>query len=355
MDRLTGCARTLARILAFVVAAILVFGLPMALLANNTLRVLSSAEALAEIGNTLVTVSGAGEKFAQEMLINIAWEEISDDEKSVMDSLGKQDWDKITQILIPQDWLQAQIRENLEKLLQWLYSEDPAPDFGFDLEYPKSVLKDGGAQRIVGHLIDSWPACSAEQMQQMADALYRDSPKRIPLCRPSDELRGPLLESITLRILGRIEALPSRIPLGGSLNASEAVEKLASFRKQVLVLSFILRLARLLPLFLLGALMTLGIRSWRELGQWWGIPLAAGALLSLLLVIGMHAIGPDLLARALADSEAALMGRELIKQALWTLIASILNRSAFQALLALMLATALFGATWALSSKHRLN
>lgn len=352
MDKMVGCTGRLARLLAYVLAAVLILNLPVALLASNTLRLLTSSVTWSEIGKAFFLIGGVREEFAREFLMNVALGEISAGEKSILDSLRPQDRIRITQILIPDDWITTQIQENVDRLLLWVESETPAPKFSFNIEPLKTNLKDGGAQRIVNQIIDTWSDCTPDQSRQIEEAMIQGSLEQLPICRLSGDLRVRMVEFISQKIFERLDQLPSEIPLGENLDAPEGSLELSSFRKQLLVLSFDLRLARILPIFLLGTIMTLAIRSWRELGQWWGLPLSVGALLGLLLVIGMHVVGPGLLKGTFPQPEQAGISQEPILEALWILIALILNRTLFQAVIVFVLALGLFLVTWALTKRR---
>jgi len=276
-------------------------------------------------------------------LISTAWsEQASSDQGEALKSLTTQDRLKIAQILFPKDWVNNQVRENLENIILWIESEQPLPDLGIDLVPLRETLQEGGSYRIAEIVVDSWPQCSVQQERQLERALQQDSGVKIDFCRPGGELRQRLIDFADQRLQQYIDNIPADIPLLEQINSGDGVRALDEFRRGVLRILLILHWLKSFPFLLLGLIMTFVIRSRRDLGRWWGIPLGMGAMLTLFLIIISHGIGPRILKDAFFQAEQFPEIQEPIVNAVWDLIASVLNRSALQALFTGLLGVALF-------------
>jgi len=343
MEKASGCANTFIRLLLYVLVALLIIALPLSILSSNTLRTFFSPDEISDSVASLLLLRGGVREQLTDSLISSAWsEQASPDQEEALKSLSAQDRLKIAQILFPKDWVSDQVRENLKNIFLWVESEEALPELKIDLVPLREHLQEGGTYRIAEIVVDSWPQCTIQQERQLERALQQDSSMRFELCQPRGELQQRLINFADQRLQQFIDNMPADIPLLEQLNPDDGVHALEDFRRGVLRILLLLNWLKSLPFLLLGLIMTFVIRSWRDLGRWWGIPLGMGALLTIFLIITGHSIGPSMLYKSFFQAEQVPEIQESIVNAVWDLIASVLNRSALQAILAGLIGLALF-------------
>ena len=343
MEKASGCADIFLRLLSYLLIALLVMALPLSIFSRNTLRTFFSPDEISESVASLLLLRGGVREQLTDNLISTAWsEQASSDQGEALKSLTTQDRLRIAQSVFPKDWVNNQVRENLENIILWIESEEPLPDLGIDLVPLRETLQEGGSYRIAEIVVDSWPQCSVQQERQLERALQQDSAVKFDFCRPGGELHQRLIDFADQRLQQFIDNIPADIPLLEQINPGDGVRALEEFRRGVLRILLILNWLKSFPFLLLGLIMTFVIRSWRDLGRWWGIPLGMGAMLTLFLIIISHGIGPRILKDAFFQPVQFPEIQEPIVNAVWDLIASVLNRSALQALFTGLLGVALF-------------
>lgn len=95
--------------------------------------------------------------------------------------------------------------------------------------------------------------------------------------------------------------VPQELSLSGDQPYSQDMDDIAAMKEWIRLARALSRSSWLLPIALLGLIMALAVRSWGELGRWWGIPLLIGGVLTLLLAVLVTAMGEVLLTSQLSD------------------------------------------------------
>jgi hypothetical protein len=176
----------------------------------------------------------------------------------------------------------------------------PAPAVPMDLRPIQQSLVSGGAARVVETILDSWPACTVQQLDELSrSALAGQLPMQY--CEPSEPYRSAIGVLATQALIEQARALPPKIDLLAR-DPSQPTDDLASvmaLKEQLRTLRALTRWGWLLPFSLLGVIMALVVRSLRGLARWWGLPLLGGGLLSFLGVFVASALAERLTAQAL--------------------------------------------------------
>lgn len=338
MQRASGCLNKILKLMAYLLAALLIFTLPVSILANNILRTFFSPSEISEAVSSLVLMRGGLREQLVDNVFTSSWldKKLTEGRKALV-SLDPVDRIRITQILFPDDWVKSQVDENIGNLIAWIESEEPLPELILDLEPLRVQLQEGGSYQVAEILVNSWPPCTVEQAQVIRVALQQATPARFDFCNPEGELHKQLIDFLDRQLKTQVDSISSEISLLDETDSREASRNLEEIRRDILVLLLLLRWIRLLPFLLLGLLMTLVIRSWSDLRMWWGIPVGLGALFGIVLILIGHFVGPGLIKDSLLQSAQPVELQETIINTIWELIATVLNRSAFQALVLIIL------------------
>jgi hypothetical protein len=202
--------------------------------------------------------------------------------------LTQADWANITRSLLPASWQEEQIVANLDEFYAWLDSSDPAPHWSVSLTEIKAGLQGSGGQRLADAFVNSWPPCSAQQLQEYASGVSAQG--TLPICQPTEPYLGEVRQGLGQKINQLAGQQPDSLPLS---NAS-ATARTAGSAEELKIALRLLRdfgaVAWLLPLLLLLLVLALAARSVRGLLGWTGVPLAAGAALGILLVLMLSAL-----------------------------------------------------------------
>ncbi len=343
MERASGCIYSITRFLSYLLAGLLAISLPLAILANNALRTFFSPDEVSNAVSNLVLLSGGLREQLTDNIVSEMWSEIGSIEDSrITSNLSPADRVEVGQILFPRDWVRTQVQENLGILMEWVESEEPFPKFFIDLNPLRNNLRGGGAFRIAEIWVDSLPPCTREQITQLESALQRSGSTRLNVCRPEGELRSRLIDDINQKLIQQLDNMPGEISLLEGAESDGALNALDTTRKNILGFLLLTRWMRLLPFLFMGLVMTFAIRSWQDLKRWWGIPIALGSVFLLMIILIGNSVGPGFLKNAVSQSAQPLELQESIVNTIWDLLSSVLNRSAFQALVLLIIVGASF-------------
>lgn len=305
MGRNRSCAGNLARIVAAVLAACLALMLPVALLGFNVGRVLFSPEVVAGVIVERAVDSGGLRRIVSERLLSpeAGGGNPEFELARAMSFLEQDEVERVLDLLIPPEWARAQVGGALESLYAWMDNDSPSPGVPLDLRPIQQSLLAGGAERLVETILDSWPACTVEQIEELAMAAIQGGEVQMPYCEPPEPYRSAVSLMATQGLIEEARALPPTIDLLGQ-DPAQSPQDLAgamALKEQLRLMRALARWGWLLPLSFLGIIMALVVRSFRGLTRWWGIPLLIGGLLSVVVVFVASGLAQRLVAQALGD------------------------------------------------------
>ena len=337
-----GCARSASRIAAVVLALALILTLPLSLLAFDWARLFFDPERMAQVLGQQLIDSGVLREMAMQTIFPSDPEEgeVRFREFQRLDPAARE---RLLDILIPRGWAQEQVTRILTDLYAWFDNDQPIPGLSLDIGPVKERLLTGGAQELVTLLVDSWPDCTPEQIEQLRGQVI--GPKEFPeelMCRPPEQQRAGLIDQGTRFLLDGVRPIPAVLPLSDAGGPS-GVEDVGRLKQGIRLVRALARWGWLLPLSTLGLIAAVVARSWPQLLRWWGIPLAGAGGTGLALLVGAGSMAQRLTQRALAQGQLP----EFLGQALLgvggQLRDGILRVLLFQAILLLLLGTALWG------------
>jgi hypothetical protein len=276
----------IGRAIALLLGLAFVVGLPLTLLALAWGRVLFSPEQMTDILAAELVDSGVLQRAAVEAFLQRSGPEGEPNpEVGSLDFLDRQELDRLIEMLFPPEWAHDQMRANVEILYAWIDSDLAQPAFRLDNQQLKDRLQAGGAQELVTVIVDSWPVCNAEQVQQLEREVVVGGELPSLVCEPPEPLRSRLINSGTELLIERSRSLPSSIPITGEASATEDQQGLTAFKRGLRFLRGLSDVGWMLPTSVLGLIVALAVRSWPALLRWWGAPLLGAGLSGFLTLI----------------------------------------------------------------------
>lgn len=308
-DPKPGCLARLARVTAGLLAALFVLTLPPALLIHSLGQVAFSPVRMARILNANLVDSGALQRMAATTMIDPAsafpvggeggeGEEAgpppdseSGPRSDFLSYLGRSDLERVFEILFPADWTRTQVESLVADLYAWLDTEDVSPRLSLATGPLRQRLLAGGLDEIMVILIDSWPACTDEQVAEITLILDGGEGSMEGVCQPPEPVRSRTLAFMTDGFRAQVEDLPAELDLNNQGTAGPE-EGTPSAGPDLVMAKGVLRAIRaasrwvwLVPAALLGLIMALVVRSRRGLSRWWGGSLLVGGLASVAFVL----------------------------------------------------------------------
>ncbi len=199
------------------------------------------------------------------------------------------DWKALQEILLPERILAPWVSAAVGGVYTWLNSDAPLPVIVLEMDEFKKNIAAGGGEQAVQLIFDTLPPCTAEQAAEYARAAEEGtiSPCRLPDPGGAEQM------AVFLGVLETMVAnLPSTIDLTGGTEGAAAAGALGLYplKLQLGMAQTAARWAPWLEVALLLLILAFAIRSLRELGRWWGIPLLLAGALTLALGLSYPAL-----------------------------------------------------------------
>lgn len=275
----------LLHVVGLCLAVLAVASIPAALLLHGVNDSLFSEQALRRTLRENLVESGALRRLTVEVIF-----EQSDSEGDGFTQLT-QDMEagaslELTEIIVPDEWLQSELNSVVEQGLAWLDSDQPAPLIVLNLEPIKRNLMGAGSEEVVALVMASWPPCTQSELEQIATAaLSAEGPIPVIRCLPPEPYQTLLRDTLILGAQQQAATMPESMRLGGDSAPSQGTEDYRELKFWLLTLRWLGRWGWMVSAALFGLTMAVVVRSPRDLALWWGGPLLAGGLLTLLLLL----------------------------------------------------------------------
>jgi hypothetical protein len=209
----------------------------------------------------------------------------------VFDYLTTDDWETLTELLIPTPWIKGELERNVDALFEWFDGPDIQPDIRFDLAEVKERFGGEEGQQSLDLVVASWPTCSPTESRLVEDFLDgKLDAAEFPACQPEGDLRERLMDDLSGSLVTTAEYWPDYVPDQEEINRALS----SAERDQWLGVKFVLRVARrvsyllfLPPLVLLLLIEIFAVRSFKSLFKWYGWALTLGGLATLFPLLDM--------------------------------------------------------------------
>lgn len=318
------------KFIAFILAGALMIALPLALMANNVGNVLFNQEQVSEI-STGVVLDSELIPASLEIMTNRRAEDISTkiEETESPDgrelnlynliySMEEQNWKNLKAALLPDEIIESWIDVTVNGFYNWLDTDDQLPFISLKLKTLKDRMAGPEGEAAVVAFYDSLPDCTDLQMEEMQTIPGEPLPRSqmvIELCKLSTFPHTEQIEVYKTVLSMVVEATPLEF------NATQAMLKEREQIGGVYTLKWTIRSLRwrldtvmLIPLGLLLLILFFGVRSMEGLGQWFGIPLIGGSLISLITALLYRPLWRGWLSERIPDAipQTSLLYHELI-------------------------------------------
>ena len=197
--------------------------------------------------------------------------------------LTPEDWQNNIVLLLPPDDLRAMANQALDSTFDYLNGRSNS--VVITLVPVKAHLAGESGVQLVLQILRRQPACTAEQLTQMALGLFGG---QIALCNPPEQALGIMLPFIQTQVQSMSAVFPNELTLvSPALNGTAADP-----RTELNTVRSIVRFTPFVPLLLLLAIAAFAVRTLVEWLTWWGWPLMfAGGASALIGLLGSPVIG----------------------------------------------------------------
>ncbi|NIS82840.1 MAG: hypothetical protein GTO14_22170 [Anaerolineales bacterium] len=304
MSESNGCLSITIKLLAAILVIIFILALPLGLLALNTSSLIFSPENLSRTLTERLVHSGALRRSIAEYIPQSQFFEDMGRDSEIFEAFKNLDtgeWERVLDILLPPEWMEKQFKESFEAISRWLEDDSFAPIIEFDLRPIKARVQGGGAIEIVEMVVDSWPSCTTTQVERMRQTLTETGEVLILLCEPPEPYREQLVQLATRQFRIYVRDIPNTFSSVRDQPPVQETERSLQLKERIRLVRALSFAGWLLPLALLGLIMVLAIRSWRDLAIWWGIPILLAGILTMALGLSGESIGQRYILPSLED------------------------------------------------------
>lgn len=233
--------------------------------------------------------------------------------------LTAEDWQANIGLLLPPEDLRAMANNALDSTFDYLNGRSDS--VVISLLPVKAQLSGEAGVRLILEILRRQPACTPEQLTQMALGLFGG---QIALCNPPDQALDLILPFIQTQVQSMAAVFPNELTLISPAMSGTAADP----RVQLNNVRTTIRLTPFLPALLLLGIAAFAARSLVDWLTWWGWPLmAAGGMSALIGLFGAPVIGsilellirtqgtfliPPVLASPIAETASAVARQMLI-------------------------------------------
>ncbi len=345
----------LSRLMALVFALLLVIGLPLSLLAYDVGRVVFNPPLVKRVLTEIVTQSDlipAGLAWFSEVRAaqhynsgrGEAWV-TEPDVTDLIAFMSIDDWRAIRQEVLLDEFLADWVSTSVDGTYNWIDSEERVPQIVWNLRDFKRHAYSEHGKRSIAIAYSALPPCTMDQITDFKNRLAAAPPGTevlYNLCAFPDPWYEDQFSDYLESLEEVVVEIPETFPLTEQLSRVQDTAGVGpeAIKTELRLIRRLLRLAPLIPLTLLVLVLIFAVRNLKGLGLWWGTPLLAGGLVTLLLRLSYHPIIVALLSRGPLSEVPPLIRGEAVAAVL-RLAGEVFKPMLWQAVVILVVAVAL--------------
>jgi hypothetical protein len=341
------------KFLAFILAGVLLFSLPLSLIAYNMGEVMFNQEEVNYLATTIVLDSEIIPA-ALEIITNRRADEIADkieeadkndkelDLFTLVYSMEESNWKNFKEAMLSDLVVGTWIETAVNGIFSWLNSDDSIPIIRWDMKPLIDNMRGQAGEEAVVAFYDSLPDCTDLQMEEMqtqpGDPIPRIKMVK-ELCKLSTFPHGDQIEVYQDVMLMVAEATPPEYDATKALFRERgAMDGTYTLKWELRRLRWNMDTALMIPIILLFFILLFGVRSMEGLGQWWGIPLVGGSLITLITALLYRPLWTGILTDRMPEEipQTSLLFHELIDGSS-RIIAPVFNPLRWQSFLLLLI------------------
>ena len=191
----------------------------------------------------------------------------------VLNAIDPQNLENFIKLIFPCEAIVTSVFSGIDQFFDFINGKTPQEAVSL------AIFKQTGRENsklAVEEFFKSLPDCTTTQILQIgASALLgQENGNNLLLCNPPEAIR----EVVTLPLLYLVDSVVQDIPDQVTL-----VSKIDRLMKAIRTARIVLTWSPLLPLAFLGLTTLIAVRTWRNLLRWWGYPLLAAGISTLVI------------------------------------------------------------------------
>jgi hypothetical protein len=201
---------------------------------------------------------------------------------------------------LPSDWLGQVTDTAVDGLLDYLETGDPTRAIvRVDVAPVLAQWQGDVGREAVRTIVQSLPVCTSITSFDLTSG---ELPTCIPPGIPADELAVQLFSVVSSTVLPQIVGTTAVVEVPLLTEGTLSAEQLATLQRLQRLYALAGEAWRLwlLPLVGLLLILLLAVRSAKDWGYWWGLPMAVAGLLALLIALVLPAVGLNVVRTAVA-------------------------------------------------------
>lgn len=342
------------KFIAFILAGILIIALPLSLLAHNVGEVLFEPEVVRSLAGAVLLDSEIIPA-TLEIITNRQAEEISEKIEdtdqpenqelnlfNLIYSMEDKNWKSFREALLADQVIGEWIQVIVNGLFQWLDTDDQVPEIRLNMRPLIDRMGGPEGEAAVVAFYDSLPDCTDLQMEEMQTQPGEPLPRAKmvkELCKLSTFPHTDQIQVYNEVMQMVIDATPPEYNATPTLfKRGESITGVNTLKWNLRRLRLNMDTALLFPIGLLFLILLFGVRSLEGLGQWWGIPLVGGSLITFISALLYKPLWTGILTDWMPDTipQTSLLFHEFIEGSA-RVIAPIFNPLRWQSFLILLI------------------
>jgi len=208
----------------------------------------------------------------------------------LIEIVDSDDWRRVRAEVLPDEILAEWVSVSVDGVYAWIDSDDRIPNIVLQLQPFKDRVNSQHGINSVQIVYDSLAPCEQAQIDDFQSRLdAAPVGKEVPynLCQFPDPWCEDQISDYHDSLLEVVGNVPAELALSQELAQEENPGSIGpeALKNQLRLARSLAHLAPLGALALLLLILLLAVRSWREFGRWWGLPLLIGGFLVVLMAL----------------------------------------------------------------------